>query len=143
MQWLLVIRKQHFRCSRWNVFFCCAIVYIEKGTIFLHSFLQEFPPTKFESKIMSFPYCFLSLKFQSLVPPFLWFPHWFIIFKFPPPKIFNLCITGLHKLTTNTLSTCIISCNTQVQKQVEANLYFKYTNKHIQFTVIYPTSANS
>ena len=65
-----------------------------------HSFLQYFLPSKCESKIVSPPFCF------------------------PPTEILkcgshpDVCTTGLHKLTTNTLSTCVISCNTHEQKQV-------------------------
>ena len=89
-------------------------------TIF--SFLHDSPPTKFESKIVS-PLLLPPPKFHNLVPPFLWFPPLLYNIQVPPSKIFNLCITGLHKLTTNTLSTCVISCDTQEQKQVEVNLH--------------------
>ena len=57
--------------------------------------------------------------------------------------MFNVCVTGLHKLTTYMLSTCVIGCNTHEQKQVVANLNFKYTNKYINFTVTYTASGNS
>ena len=36
--------------------------------MFFHSFHQDFPPTKFESKIVSHPFA-PPLKFQDLVPP--------------------------------------------------------------------------
>ena len=88
-------------------------------------------------------FCFPALKCQNLVPHFFVVPPTDLWYSgFPHPQILNLCITG-YKLNTNTLNTCVISCNTQEQKQVEANLDFKYTNKHIQFTIIYPTSRNS
>ena len=66
--------------------------------------------------------------FNICFPTFCGSPNWFIIFKFPPPKSFDFCITGLHKLTTSTLSTCVTSCTTYDQKQVSrSNLISKYT----------------
>ena len=86
----------------------------------LHGFLQDFCPTKFVFKKSCSP-LFASThrisKFDSL-PLFVVPPIDLQYSSFPPTKIFNLCITGLHKLTINTLSTCAISCNTQEQKQV-------------------------
>ena len=71
-----------------------------------HSFLQKFSPTKSESKVVS--------------------PHLLL-----PPK-FGLCITGFHKLTTNTLSTCVISCNFQEQKQVSRSKLIFQVHKQTQ-----------
>ena len=77
----------------------------------IHSFLQGFiPPLNLSQKSYP-PFCFSSLNFKNsvhplfVVPPPSPAPHWFIIFKFPPTKIFNLYIAGLHKRTSNTVST--------------------------------------
>ena len=91
-------------------------------TIF--SFLHDFPAPLNLSQKLCPPVCSPT---DNLVPPFLWFPPLIYNIQVPPPKIFNLCITGLHKLTSNTLSTCVISCDTQEQKQVEVNLYISNT----------------
>ena len=79
----------------------------------LSEFPPRFPPTKSESKIVPLPF----------VPP-SWVPPLFVApsidlqySSFPPTKIFNLCVTDLPKLTTYTLSTCVISFNTNEQKQ--------------------------
>ena len=87
----------------------------------IHSFLQKF------LKIVS-PLLLPLLKFQNLPLP----PHPFL------PKIFNLCITSLPKMTTNTLSTCITSYDTHEQKQVSRSKLIIQIHKNIQFTIIYP-----
>ena len=57
-----------------------------------------FPPTKFESKIvlLLFYHCLQKTSFasphwnlKSWFPLFLWFSHWFIIFKFLPTENFQ------------------------------------------------------
>ena len=87
----------------------------------IHSFLQKF------LKIVS-PLLLPLLKFQNLPLP----PHPFL------PKIFNLCITSLPKMTTNTLSPCITSYDSHEQKQVSRSKLIIQTHKNIQFTIIYP-----
>ena len=87
----------------------------------IHSFLQKF------LKIVS-PLLLPLLKFQNLPLP----PHPFL------PKIFNLCITSLPKMTTNTLSPCITSYDSHEQKQVSRSKLIIQIHKNIQFTIIYP-----
>ena len=88
--------------------------------------------------------------FKICFPPFCGSPHWFIIFQFPPPKIFNLYITGLHKLTTNTVSNwCDVSCNSQELKQrsrsklifqIPQMKYHKILNSHSILVTTWRTS---
>ena len=87
----------------------------------IHSFLQKI------LKIVS-PLLLPLLKFQNLPLP----PHPFL------PKIFNLCITSLPKMTTNTLSPCITSYDSHEQKQVSRSKLIIQIHKNIQFTIIYP-----
>ena len=87
----------------------------------IHSFLQKI------LKIVS-PLLLPLLKFQNLPLP----PHPFL------PKIFNLCITFLPKMTTNTLSPCITSYDSHEQKQVSRSKLIIQIHKNIQFTIIYP-----
>ena len=87
----------------------------------IRSFLQKF------LKIVS-PLLLPLLKFQNLPLP----PHPFL------PKIFNLCITSLPKMTTNTLSPCITSYDSHEQKQVSRSKLIIQIHKSIQFTIIYP-----
>ena len=62
--------------------------------------------------------CFPPLKFQNLVPPFFVVPPIDLYYSsFPCPKFSTyVYITGLHKLASNILSTCVIRCNTDKQK---------------------------
>ena len=87
----------------------------------IHSFLQKI------LKIVS-PLLLPLLKFQNLPLP----PHPFL------PKIFNLCITSLPKMTTNMLSPCITSYDSHEQKQVSRSKLIIQIHKSIQFTIIYP-----
>ena len=98
----------HYFEANWNSIKTHGNVYlflILKTFLLKHGFLQDFLPTKFKSKIVSHPFCFPLLNFKNLVPPFCGSPCWFIIFKFPPPKIFSLYLPGLHKWTSNMVST--------------------------------------
>ena len=92
----------------------------------IHSFLQKI------LKIVS-PLLLPLLKFQNLPLP----PHPFL------PKIFNLCITSLPKMTTNTLSPCITSYDSHEQKQVSRSKLIIQIHKNIQFTIIYQGIGNS
>ena len=91
----------------------------------IHSFLQDF------LKIVS-PLLLPLLKFQNFHPPPPPRPHPFL------PKIFNLCITSLPKMTTNTFSSCITSYDSHEQKQVSRSKLIIQIHKNIQFTIIYP-----
>ena len=83
------------------------------------------PPTKFKSKIMSPLLCFPPIEISKFgFPLFLWMS--LLIYNIqasPYPKFlkdfkkFLTSYTG-SKLTTNSLSTCVTSCNTQEPKQV-------------------------
>ena len=67
--------------------------------------------------------------FKICPPPFL-FVVPSVDLKYPSPPPFNLCITGLPKLTTNTLSACVIRCNTNEQKQASrSKLMFQIHKK--------------
>ena len=108
---------------------------------------KVFSPTKFKSKIefppFTYPYWTLKIAPSPLfvVPP----PHGFIIFKFPPTQNFPLIYSWFAQ-TDLSQGKPLKSCNSQEQKlifQVEANLFFKYTNKHVQFAIIYPKPGNS
>ena len=98
-----------------------------------------FSPSKFESKIVPTPppppLCFPPLKFRNLVLPFFVVaPIDLQYSSFSPPKIFNLRITG-YKLTTNMLSNCVISCNTQEQKQASrSKLIFQIHKQKQSYT---------
>ena len=94
-----------------------------------HSVLLDFSPTKFKSKIMSPLFAsFTEISHFGSPTRFCGSPTGLQYSSFSPSKIFNFCLADLPKLTTNTFSNCVISCTTQEKKQVEANLYFKYTN---------------
>ena len=116
--------------------------------IFIYIVSSKVPPPPLTLSQKSCPppsphFCFPSLNFKTLVSFFLWFPPLIYNNHVPPqPKIFNLYIAGLHRQASNTGNTK--SCNSQEQKQLSrSKLIFKYTNKHVQFAIIYPTPASS
>ena len=117
-------------------------------------FSKIFPPLTLSQNLVPPlpppPFCF---------PPLLkiWFLHFLrfpeLIYNIqiaprprPPKKIiffFNLYSAGLHKRTSNTVSTWRVVILKNRNNKVETNLYFKYANKHVQFVIIYPTPGNS
>ena len=70
---------------------------------------SKIPPTKFESKIVSPPFLLPPTEISKLPPPLLFCgsPIDLYYWGFPPPKIFNLGITGVHDLCYSLYSqTC-------------------------------------
>ena len=74
-----------------------------------HSFLQGFSPTKFRSKIVIPCLLLPPTERQKFGPPPLFVVPPIDLYdsdsNFPPPKIFDLYIAGLHKQTSTTVST--------------------------------------
>ena len=95
------------------------------------------------NRFLQIIHSFLQKIFKNRVPPFA-SPTEISKFASPPPphpflpNIFNLCITSLPKMTTNTLSSCITSYDSHEQKQVSRSKLIIQTHKNIQFTIIYP-----
>ena len=72
-----------------------AVMDKRNGVYFIIVSSKVFPPLNLGQKSCSPPFCLPPLKLQNLPPPspflipYLWFPHWFIIFKFPPTQNFQ------------------------------------------------------
>ena len=71
------------------------------------SFLEGFFPTNFKLKIVSLlPFASPPLNFKILVLPCLWFPPLIYSIQISPhPKFSTYIYTGLHKRTSDTIST--------------------------------------
>ena len=63
------------------------------------------PQLNSSQKLCPSPFCFPPLNFKNLFPSSLWFPPLIYNIQISPIKIFNLYIAGLHKRTSNTVST--------------------------------------
>ena len=101
-----------------------------------------FSPLSLSQKSCPPPFCFPPVKLQNSPPFFRDSPLIYNI-QASHTQIFNLYITGFHKLTTNTLSTSVITCNNQEKKQVSKSELIFQIHKQTQFTIIYSTSGNS
>ena len=105
--------------------------------IFLLGELTQFPPRFLPllnlSEKLSPPPPYSPLKFKNLPTPPAPPPLCVV-----PPLIHNIHVSPHQKYSTYVKlgRNQPNAINTHKQKQ-EANLYFKYTNKHIQFTIIY------
>ena len=114
---------------------------------FKHSFLQGFPPPlTLSQKSIPPTFCFPPLNFKNLSPPppltFCGSPHQFIIFKFPHTQNFHIIYSWFAQ-TDLYQGKHLISCNSQLQKQLSRSKLILQMHKLVEFAIMYPTPGNS